>query len=123
MFSGQPSVCVQTAHQLTLDLAETLAEYDRVVLIDARAAEPAGQLYSQPVTPAEQLPQAFSHYLTPGELLAAAQVLYQASPSMVLTGINAASFEVGAPLTATVQQSLSSLIAMIEELVVENKVI
>jgi len=115
-FRDRPGVTVQSAQQLTLDLAETLADYDLVVLIDARLAAPPGEVYTQEIRSAEQLPQAFSHYLTPGELLAAAEILYRGSPRLVLTGINAAGFEVGAPLSEPVRYSVPKLVALIEEL-------
>ena len=115
-FSNHPHVTVQTAHQLTLDLAETLADYDMVILIDARVAEPAGEVYTQMISSSEQLSQPFSHYFSPAELLTAAEILYQAQLKVVLTGINATSFEVGAALTSQVQQAIPDLVSQIEAL-------
>ena len=113
-FGDDPCVTVQTVHQLTLDLAETLANFSLIILIDAREAEPVGEIFIQKIQPSQELPQPFSHYLDPAELLGVCQILYDALPEMILTGINATNFEVGAPISAAVQASMPKLVDEIE---------
>jgi hydrogenase maturation protease len=119
-FEGNPRVKVQTVHQLTLDLAETFAKFSLIILIDARNAEPVGEIFHQKIQPSQKLPQPFSHYLNPPELLGVCQLLYGAPPVMILTGINAASFEVGAPISRAVAVSLPELVDHIETILMAS---
>ena len=119
-FDDEPLVEVKIVHQLTLDLAETLANFSLIILIDAREAEPVGEIFTQTIQPSQELPQPFSHYLDPAELLGVCQILYHATPKMVLTGINATNFEVGAPISDEVEKSLPILISEITTILGEN---
>jgi hydrogenase maturation protease len=114
-----PRVTLQTVHQLTLDLAETLANFSLVLLIDAREAEPVGEIFTQKIQPSQNLPQPFSHYLVPAELLGVCQILYGALPEMILTGVNATNFEVGTPISAAVQASFPQLMAQIASILAD----
>ncbi|MFN2277409.1 MAG: hypothetical protein ACK2UR_07330, partial [Candidatus Promineifilaceae bacterium] len=60
---------------------------------------------------------AFSHYVTPGELLLLADALYGKRPCVYLAGITATEFEVGEPLSAAVREALPVLYETIEALV------
>jgi Ni,Fe-hydrogenase maturation factor len=98
-----------------------VAGYDTAVFIDARHAEPAGQVFVEEVRAAERPPSgAFSHYVTPGELLLIAEVLYGARPSAYLAGITATAFDVGEPLSAPVREALPLLYERVEELVMSH---
>ena len=120
-FAGQDDVHVRAVHQLTPDLAEQLAAYDMAVLIDARHAAPEGQVFLEEVGAAAQAPSgAFSHYVTPGELLQVTETLYGVRPRLVLAGITATAFDVGQPLSAAVQEALPALVERIEALVREK---
>ena len=55
--------------QLVPELIHTLAEYQRVIFVDAHIAENAPDLYCTPVSPASAA-SSFSHQLTPALLLA-----------------------------------------------------
>jgi hydrogenase maturation protease len=120
-FGDDPQVAVQTVHQLTLDLAETLANFGQVILIDARDADPVGEIYRQKVQPTQRLPQPFSHYLDPAELLGVCQILYGVLPEMILTGINARNFEVGVPISVAVQARIPVLVDQIANLIKDRR--
>ena len=115
--ASEPRVMVQSAQQLTLDFAETISHFRQVILIDARQAEPVGEIFIQEIQPAQKLPQPFSHYLHPEELLGVCQNLYGALPSVVLTGINAGQFEIGESISPIVRDRLDHLLAQIEAIV------
>jgi hydrogenase maturation protease len=115
-FSKEPRVQVQIVHQLTFDLAESLSNFGLVVLIDARKAKPVGECYVQEIQPSQEIPQPFSHYLNPQELLSICQILYSTQPEIILIGINAVNFEVGDPISRLVQNRIPELIEKIEAL-------
>ncbi|MFN2105726.1 MAG: hydrogenase maturation protease [Candidatus Promineifilaceae bacterium] len=120
-FGEHDGVHVRAVHQLTPDLSEMLAGYESAVLIDARHAAPAGQVFVEEVRAAERLPSgAFSHYVTPGELLLLADALYGKRPCVYLAGITATEFEVGEPLSAAVREALPVLYETIEALVMPD---
>lgn len=111
--AGEAGIDVLDVHQLTPDLAEKLQAYERVIFVDACAGEQAGQFYEQAVVPLERLSQPFSHYVSPGELLAITSALYGARPHAILLGITAGSFDVGKGLSATVRAALPDLLARV----------
>ena len=68
-FGEDGAVAVRTVHQLTPDLAEQLAGTEMAVLIDARQAAPAGQVFLEEVGAAAQppVPLHIIHFaVTPG---------------------------------------------------------
>jgi hydrogenase maturation protease len=121
-FAEDDEVHVRAVHQLTPDLAQQISTYERAVLIDVRHAAPAGRVFLEEVQPAAQPPSgAFSHYVTPGELLLLADILYGARPSLFLAGATSTSFDVGAPLSAPVQEALPLLYEQIAALVRQKR--
>ena len=68
-FGDDARVEIETVHQLTLDLAETLANFNLILLIGAHEAEPVGGFFTQKILLNQNLPHIFSHYLNPAELL------------------------------------------------------
>jgi len=116
-FANEPRVVVQSAQQLTLDLAESISNFRQVILIDARQSEPVGEVFNQEIQSAQKLPQPFSHYLHPEELLGVCQNLYGALPRVILTGINASQFEIGESISPIVRSRLDGLVAQIEAIV------
>jgi len=117
-FGGVEGVHVRAVHQLTPDLAEILARYESAVLIDARHAEPAGQVFVEEVRAAERPPSgAFSHYVTPEELLLVTEKLYGKRPCVYLAGVTATAFEVGKPLSEVVREAMPRLYERVEEVI------
>lgn len=111
--AGEAGIDVLDVHQLTPDLAEKLQAYERVIFVDACAGEEAGQLYEQAVAPLDRLSQPFSHYVSPGELLAITAALYGARPQAYLLGIIGGSFDVGNGLSSAVSAALPRLLARV----------
>lgn len=120
-YRDDANVHVCTVHQLTPELSEKLTDYATVLLIDARHHEPAGQVFIQDVQPAaHSTSRAFSHYVTPPELLLLTRSLYKSSPRMFLAGITATAFDVGEPLSLPVSAALPLLYEKIAALVQEH---
>lgn len=116
-FAGDPRIDVLVIHQLTLDLAETIADHERLLLIDAADEVAPGELVDRPVLPGDDLPQPFSHYLAPAELLGIALALYGACPETRLLGLGAATFDPirGGNLSGVVTAALPTLFDRIVE--------
>ncbi len=109
-----PVAEVLIAHQLTIDLAETITHVDRVILVDAVADLPPGEVQVYVITP-EDGALDMSHYVTPGALLLAAEVLYGRSPAAVMVGIGASHFY-GEGLTAPVEAAVDEAARLIREM-------
>ena len=114
-FHADDRVDVLAVHQLTLDLAERLGDYQQVILIDAGDGVPPGTLFDRQVLPGEQLPQPFSHYLAPEELLGIAGALYDAAPTTWLVGLGAARFDHGLALSSPVTAALPRLLQWVTD--------
>lgn len=102
---GIPGVHAETAYQLQVEHAETVAGADVVVFVDADAEGPAPFL-ARPLEPAGR-PAFSTHALTPGTVLALAAELYGARPRAVLLGIRGYAFDgFGERLTHRAEQNL-----------------
>ena len=98
--------------QLTPELAETLAQYERVCFVDAHTgavpqdvnvSEIAAEFQASPLT----------HHLTPQSLLTFAQTLYNARPEAILVSVRGYQFgfeRTLSPLTAQLAQEAAEKI-------------
>jgi len=75
-----PEVDVLCVHGLTPELAETVARYDRVIVVDASLT--AAGLRVTTLNPESTFPR--SHNLSPGGVLALSSSLYHRAPSEAL---------------------------------------
>jgi hydrogenase maturation protease len=75
-----PGVDVLCVHGLTPELAETVARYDRVIVVDASLT--AAGLRVTTLNPESPFPR--SHNLSPGGVLALASSLYHRAPAEAL---------------------------------------
>jgi Ni,Fe-hydrogenase maturation factor len=81
--------------QLTPELAELIAQYDRVCFVDAHVESGAGHEPAETrLIPLEPVFTAspFTHHLTPGACLALAQALYGRAPAAVLASARGDAF-------------------------------
>jgi len=106
---------VVTCHQLTPELAETLAATDLAVFIDARAGAVPGSVNVAPITAAASCGN-LGHHIEPGALLTMAQ-LYGRPPAAVLVTLGAASFGPGEGLSPAVTAALPQLVATVAGLI------
>jgi hydrogenase maturation protease len=111
-----PNVDLQTAHQLEVELAETLLDYDAVIFVDAAIPEAPLPLQRSMVTP-EFKSHAVAHYLTPPDVLSLCKTLYNREIPGVLFSIRGKDFNFGNTLTEEVQQLAQETVRQIAELV------
>ncbi len=77
--------------QLTPELAETLARYDRVCFVDAHTGEIIEDIAFQMITPAYQS-SPLTHHMTPQTLLSLVATLYDRKPDAVLISVRGFEF-------------------------------
>jgi len=80
------------ALQLTPELAETLAKYDRVCFIDAHTGSVPNNINFTEVN-SEFQSSPFTHHMTPSTCLVLAETLYGAYPKAVLVSVRGYQFE------------------------------
>ncbi len=119
---GRPGFTVESRHQLTPELAELVAGFDRVVFIDAEPApdgtvqEPARMQELVPVEAGSSRPSVFGHHQDPRALLGMAQRLYGRTPCAWLVTIGARSFELGAKPSLPCARGIKQAVALVEGL-------
>lgn len=106
---------ILTPHQLAPELAEPVSRARLVIFVDARLGEIAGAWTSEEIKPADTLPPAITHHLTPPVLLAYARALYGACPRALAVSVVAASFECGEQLSPAVAAAVPDVVRFIGE--------
>lgn len=96
--------------QLTMDLVEAVHQSSEVIFIDARLAEPAGELRAQRIAADSSLELPSTHFFDPQTLLAAVQALYGSHPPAWLNTVNAQAFDYGACLTECAETAVNKLV-------------
>jgi hydrogenase maturation protease len=99
-------------HQLTPELMDPIARADRVLFLDATTEGAPGEIRRRQVLPAAGASN-FTHHATPESLLAGAQSLYGRAPEATLITVTAATFTLGAPLSAEVAQALEEVLRVV----------
>lgn len=112
-FADDEQVDVMAVHQLTPDLSELLHRYREVVLVDACAGCESTSVVREDVRPDPTPPRPFTHYVTPGQLLASTRALYGSAPKVVFVGLTTNAFEVGKPLSRQVRAALPRLVDVV----------
>jgi len=104
---GPPALAVV---QLTPELAEPIGRASRVVFVDAHRGTPPGEVHWEPIGPAAPGVLAFSHRVTPADLLAAATLLGGRTPAAWLVAIGGARFGWGEALSPAVEAAVAGLV-------------
>jgi hydrogenase maturation protease len=99
-----PDVELQTAHQLEVELAETLTHFDRVIFVDAAIPDAPTPIQRSVVTPTFQS-HAVAHYLTPPDVLSLSETLYGHVPQATLFSIRGRDFNFGTELSPEVEHA------------------
>jgi hydrogenase maturation protease len=115
-----PGVRVTAVHQLTPDVAGTLAEFDRVVFVDATVL-PDSQPRLERVEPAAS-ESSLGHFGSPQTMLALAKAAFGRCPEAWLLTIPGEYFEIGETLTPLAEQGVARAVDMIIELLDSWKV-
>jgi len=114
---ADPEIEILTCHQLNPELADRIADAQRVVFIDARVGERPGTLAVESLASIAYSPGGFSHQLDPAGLLACAWELYRHSPEAFVVTVTGEDFGFGSRLTPAVAALLPSLVAGVRSLV------
>jgi hydrogenase maturation protease len=110
-----PEIEVIALHQLTPELMEPISRAGRVLFIDARVEGEPGQLRFEPVEPEGESAGRFTHFSTPGALLAGAWALYGSAARATMAGAAGADFGVGETLSPAMQRALAKVIGPVRE--------
>ncbi|HEX4086940.1 MAG TPA: hydrogenase maturation protease [Chthoniobacteraceae bacterium] len=105
-------------HQLTPELAETVAGADDVYFIDAAEASKErhpGTVRCEAIQAIPPGGEALGHHMTPQQLLAFTAALYGARPRAFVYTIAAESFDYGAPLSRAVVSAMPSLVRRLRD--------
>lgn len=113
------AVEVQTVYQLTPELVEPIRRANLVIFIDARVGDTPAVMFQETVEP-ETGTGAFTHHVSPGALLGAAQALYGAQPKGILLSIVGASFDFGGELSPELDHALYGLADQAEAVIVDG---
>jgi hydrogenase maturation protease len=105
-----------TCHQLTPELAEAVARSRRVIFIDARVGEPAGEINLGQINPTSVPPPVFSHRLDTLGLMQYSRELYGTWPEAFTVSLNGQAYGHAEKLSDPVQSSLSAVLQLVEDL-------
>jgi hydrogenase maturation protease len=107
---------VYQLHQLTPELIERIAGASFVIFIDAREGGQPGTVMSESVSP-QVNDAAFTHHISPAELLGAALDWYGAAPQGLLISVVGASFEYGDRLSPEMTDILPTILDEVDQLI------
>ena len=103
------SVHFITCHQLTPELAEIIAQYNRILFIDANVKGVPGEFHYQIVEPSAFSTPSCIHHLDPSTLLAYTKELYGRQPEAIALSITGACFDYREELSPEVKAALPQL--------------
>ena len=104
-------------HQLTPELAADFAEAALVVLIDADAGAPPGQVTVRQVVASPAGGPLLSHHIDPPTLVALSHELYGHVPTVYVVGVGALSLGEGDRLSLEIEAAMPQLLDTVAEIV------
>jgi hydrogenase maturation protease len=111
---------VVMVHQLLPELAESIAQAQGVVFVDASLEIPAGQISLQKLKPVVPL-EIFSHHLEPAKLLGVAQMLYGRVPTTAMAvSVGVQSLGYTEPLSLEVEVAIPKVLKAIQRIFVNS---
>jgi len=114
-----PDVRLETSHQLDLEFAEIVSEFDSVFFVDAAVADSP-----EPITRSEIRPRMHahttSHHLLPSDVLALCACLYGKEPEAVLYTIRGESFGFAAEISRAAAEAAREVADEIAERVLSG---
>ena len=112
---GLPNVELHTSHQLEVDHAELISNFDEVIFVDA-AVPQSPQPISLTVVQSCFRSHAVAHYLTPSDLLELAQTLFGRAPRGILFSIRGSDFSFGTALSPATERAARRVVREIGDL-------
>ena len=111
---SSPECAIIAAHQLTPEMAETVAAASHVLFLDAAHVGNPGEIRCQGILRDPHFqPGALTHDLTPSSLLELALRYFQAQPEASLLTLTGANFELGEEFSSPVTQAWPHYLARI----------
>ena len=110
-----PGVTLETAHQLEVDFAEIVNDYDQVIFVDAAIPESAKPWWTEEVTPGFHS-HAVAHFMMPADVLGLCRTLYGRAPRGILFSIRGHDFNFGMELSPETRQSALEVVREIATL-------
>lgn len=121
--SEPPLDCrIVVCHQLTPELAESIAGVNLVVFVDAAADIQPGAVIAHQIRETSKRPSGLMHTADPAALLSLARKLYGRSPKAFLVTVGVSSFALSEGLSQAVSSALPEAIATVRRLVSEGAV-
>jgi hydrogenase maturation protease len=105
---------VVTAHQLTPELAEDIANARLAVLVDARLGDDPGHVCVREVAPARG--SSWSHHQRPEDVVELARTVFGAAPQVFLVTVTGAEFGYSTQLSPAVSDCLPRVVTVVEGL-------
>lgn len=106
-----PGVIVKAVHQLTPELAESLASVSLAVFIDARVAVEGGGVEEKPIEPLDSGPgTALGHVTDPRHLLALTLTAYGTCARSLIYTVPAADFSLGEGLSPVAERGVEEVL-------------
>src|SRR5436309_1781985 len=103
-------------HQLTPELAESIASAERVIFIDAAIGRPAGEIKLNKLSREMLSPSSSSHASDPARLIAYTAALYGRAPQTFTLSVTGESYGYGESLSRPLQSSLPAILGLTESL-------
>ena len=110
-----PGVTLETAHQLEVDFAEVVRDYDQVIFVDAAIPESPEPWWTAEVEPGFRS-HAVAHFLTPGDVLGLCRTLYGQAPRGRLFSIRGHDFNFGMELSPATREAALEVVREIAAL-------
>ena len=104
------------AHQLEIDHAERIAQFDLVLFVDAATADTPEPLTVIEVSAAPE-PQATTHHILPTDVLAFARKFYGRCPRALVVRIRGSDFGFGSELSPETMESAEAAVVRIRGLI------
>ena len=112
--AGEKIDCL-ACHQLGIELADTIKDYDRVIFVDAHVSDFPEEIKVVSVD-ATYSTSAFTHSIKPGSLVALAKSLYQKEPQALVVSVRGNDFDFGTELSAETRKWADVAVARILEM-------
>jgi hydrogenase maturation protease len=106
--------------QLTPEMSEDFAHYERICFVDAHTGNIQHEIYLQPVdgSPASS---AFTHHMTPATCMALTRTIYEKDPEAILLSVRGYAFGFGRELSAETSALVKKAVDLLWDWVNEYK--
>ena len=111
-----PDVELQVAHQLEVDVAETVSRFDVVIFVDAAVSDVPDAVTRTVVQP-NPVCRAVSHNMAPADVLALCRTLYGKEPQGMLFSIRGHDFDFGMTVSPEVEEAVNEVVQQIMQIV------